>query len=82
MNWKGFGRKWSWPHWGTVFDIYLEGLRKAMKALSRGNQCLGGDLNQASPEYKAKCRKPRLTTLGIHCADHTTPSIRGHLVGT
>jgi hypothetical protein len=28
MNWKGYGRKWSWPSLRYYPSIYLEGLRK------------------------------------------------------
>jgi hypothetical protein len=27
-NWKGFGRKWSWPNLRYYPGIHLEGLRK------------------------------------------------------
>jgi hypothetical protein len=34
MNWKGFGRNWSWPNQG----IFLEGFRKRIKTLSQDSK--------------------------------------------
>jgi hypothetical protein len=31
MNWKGCGKKWSWPKLKNYLDIFLEGLRKTME---------------------------------------------------
>jgi hypothetical protein len=39
MNWKGYGRNWSWPNLRYYPSIYLEGLRKTTKA-SEGIACL------------------------------------------
>jgi hypothetical protein len=36
MNWKGYGRKWSWPNVQYYPGICLEGLRKIMKKLQSG----------------------------------------------
>jgi hypothetical protein len=33
LNWKGCGRKWSWPNLRCYPDIFLEGLRKSTKKL-------------------------------------------------
>jgi hypothetical protein len=30
-NWKGYGRKWSWPNLRYYLRIFLEGLRKTIK---------------------------------------------------
>jgi hypothetical protein len=31
MNWKGYGRKWSWNNVRYYPGIFLEGLRKTVK---------------------------------------------------
>jgi hypothetical protein len=31
MNWKGYGRKQSWPNLKHYFDICLEEMRKTIK---------------------------------------------------
>jgi len=33
MNWKGCGRRWTWPDLKSSPDIYLEELRKSEKNL-------------------------------------------------
>jgi hypothetical protein len=49
MNWKGFGRKQTWPNGRYC----LEGLRKIMKNLSQDSQSPHQDLNLGPPKYKA-----------------------------
>jgi hypothetical protein len=48
LNWKGYGRKWSWSNWKYHSGIFLEGLRKATKNLG---QSLDQDLNLGPPKY-------------------------------
>jgi hypothetical protein len=45
MNWKGYGRKWSWPNLRYYPRISLEVLRKTMENLSQYSWTLGQDLN-------------------------------------
>jgi hypothetical protein len=47
MNWKGYGREWSWPNLRYYPGIFLEGLRKTTRNLLQDIQSLG------PPEYKA-----------------------------
>jgi hypothetical protein len=64
MIYKGSGRKWSWLNRGTTAD----GVHSA--SLSITEELL---------EWKSSAFgswKPRLTAVGIHCADHATPSNR------
>jgi hypothetical protein len=35
MNWRGCGKKWSWPNLRYHPDTYLEGLRKITKTSVR-----------------------------------------------
>jgi hypothetical protein len=53
MNWKGSGRKWSWPNLKYYPYNCLEGLRKTMKNLSQDSRSPGQDLNPGHPEYEA-----------------------------
>jgi hypothetical protein len=53
MNWKGCGRKRSWPDVRYFPGICLEGVRKTTKYLSQDNRSLGRDLNLGPPEYEA-----------------------------
>jgi hypothetical protein len=53
MNWKGCGRKRSWPNKRHYPGIFLEGLRKSTKNLSWDSRSPGRDLNPGPPEYKA-----------------------------
>jgi hypothetical protein len=53
MNWKGCGRKQSWPNLRYYPSICLEGLRKTTKYLRQGSRSPGRDLNLGSPEYEA-----------------------------
>jgi hypothetical protein len=52
MNWKGCGRKRSWPNLRYYPGICLEGLRKTTKNLSQDNRSPGRDLNPGPPEYE------------------------------
>jgi hypothetical protein len=52
MNWKGCGRKRSWPNLRYYLGICL-GLRKTTKNLSQNSQALGKDFNSGSSEYEA-----------------------------
>jgi hypothetical protein len=52
MNWKGCGRKWSWPNLRYYLGIFLEGLRNTTKVLSQDNRSLRRELNQKPLEYK------------------------------
>jgi hypothetical protein len=62
MNWKGCGRKWSWPNLRYYPGICLEGLGETTRNLSQDNRSPGGDLNPGPPEYEARvlsCRRWR-----------------------
>jgi hypothetical protein len=52
MNWKGCGRKRSWPNERCYFGIFLEGLRKTKKNLSQDSWSPGRDLNPGPSEYE------------------------------
>jgi hypothetical protein len=53
MNWKGYGRKWSWANLGYYPRICLEGLRKTTKSC-QDSQSLDQDLNLGPPKYEAE----------------------------
>jgi hypothetical protein len=56
MNWKGYGRKRSWPSTRYCPGICLEGPGKTMN-LSQDNWSPSRDLNPRPPEYEAAvCR--------------------------
>jgi hypothetical protein len=50
MNWKGYGRKWSWPNLRQYPSICLETQKKHEKF--RSNPSLGQDLNMGPPKYE------------------------------
>jgi hypothetical protein len=64
MNWKGCGRKWSWPNVRCCTGICLEGLKKKTKTLNQNSWYSGRDLNLGPPEYEAWVNYPN-TTFGI-----------------
>jgi hypothetical protein len=53
MNWKGFGRKRSWPNLQYYPHIHLDRLRKTMRNVSKDGGSPGRDLNLGPPEYEA-----------------------------
>jgi hypothetical protein len=53
MNWKGCGRKRTWPNLRYYPRMCLEGLRKTTKHLSQDSRSPGRDLNPGPPEYEA-----------------------------
>jgi hypothetical protein len=53
MNWKGSGRKRSWPTLRYYPRIYLEDLRKFTKTLVKDNRSPGRDLNPGPSKYEA-----------------------------
>jgi hypothetical protein len=52
-NWKGFGRKRSWPHFKLLFWHSPYRLRKTTKNLSKNSLSPSRDLNRRPPKYKA-----------------------------
>jgi hypothetical protein len=52
MNFKGCGRRRSWPNLRYYPDICLEGLRKTTK-LSQNSRALARNMNLGPPECKA-----------------------------
>jgi hypothetical protein len=53
MNWKGYGKKQSWPNLGYYPGICLEGLRKTTKSFSENSRFPGRDLNAGPSVYEA-----------------------------
>jgi hypothetical protein len=53
MNWKGYGRKWSWTNLRKYTGICLERLMKTMKTLHQDIRSSGQDLSFGSPEYES-----------------------------
>jgi hypothetical protein len=51
MNWKGCGKKRSWPNLIYYPGICLEGLRKARKILSQYSRSPDLDFKSGPPEY-------------------------------
>jgi hypothetical protein len=54
MNWKGCGRKRSWPNLRYYPGICLEGLRENTENLSDNRRSLGPEMNSGSPKYEAE----------------------------
>jgi hypothetical protein len=54
INWRGCGRKRSWPNLRAYSDICLEGLRKTTKCLSQNSLYPCRDLNLGHPEYESR----------------------------
>jgi hypothetical protein len=54
MNWKGFGRKWSWPNFEVLFGHSPVVTEKNHKILSRDIWSLGRDLSLVPAEYEAR----------------------------
>jgi hypothetical protein len=54
MNWKGCGRKRSWPNLRYYPGTRLEGVRKTTKSLSQDSRSPGRDLNPGPAEYEAR----------------------------
>jgi hypothetical protein len=52
-NWKGCGRKRSWPNLRYYHGICLEGVRKNTKTFSQDSRSPGRDLSQIHPIYEA-----------------------------
>jgi hypothetical protein len=52
MNWKGFGRKQSWPSIKVLSRHLLGGTGKNTKILSEDSRSLGWDLNTGPPKYE------------------------------
>jgi hypothetical protein len=63
MNWKGYGRKRSWPNLRCYPEICLEGLRNATKNLGQNSQSSVRDVNSGLAEYEAGM----LTTVATRC---------------
>jgi hypothetical protein len=55
MNWKGYGRKWSWPNLKYYAGTCLEGLKKTTKTLTQDEQSVGKDLNLEPSYMKQGC---------------------------
>jgi hypothetical protein len=60
MNWREYGRKWSWPNLRYYPGICLEGLRKNTENISQDSQSPGRDLNLRPPKYEAGVLTTRL----------------------
>jgi hypothetical protein len=54
MNWRGDGRKRSWPKFKALFSIFLEGLRKPTKILRQENQ--------SGPKFEPGISRIRVTS--------------------
>jgi hypothetical protein len=52
MNWKGCGRKWSWPNLMFYPSIFVEGLRKNTENLNFDIKSVCQDFNLELPEYE------------------------------
>jgi hypothetical protein len=52
MDWKGFGRKRSWPNSRYYPGICLEGVRKTTKTSIRTARSPGRDFNRGTPHRK------------------------------
>jgi hypothetical protein len=52
MNWKRFGRKWSWPNFKVISRHSPGETEKNDENLSPDNWFPGRDLNPGLPEYE------------------------------
>jgi hypothetical protein len=54
INWKGFGRTWSWPNFKLLSWHFPEGTEKnqATKDVSQDSRSPERDLNPKLPEYE------------------------------
>jgi len=54
MNWKGFGRKRSWPNFKVLSWHLPGGTEENHKKLSQDSWSLGRDLNPGPPKYESR----------------------------
>jgi hypothetical protein len=54
MNWKGYGRVWSWPNLRYYPSIFLEVVRRILKNSSEDSRSAGQDLNLEPTKYEAE----------------------------
>jgi hypothetical protein len=59
MNWKGCGRKQSWPPLRYYHEIRLGGLRKVTRNLSQDCRCPNWDSNRNPPKSKSEVLLPQ-----------------------
>jgi len=52
VNWKWFGRRWSWTHVRSDLILRLRGLVKKTTHLGQGNRLPDRDLNPGLPKYE------------------------------
>jgi hypothetical protein len=72
MNWKGCGRKRSWPNLRYFPSICLEGLRTTKNTVSQDSQSPGQDLN-LGPTYEINIQFTVLHNeepFDLQCTDH------------
>jgi hypothetical protein len=54
MNWKGFGKKLSWPEWRDSPEIYLQELKKSHEISVRIDGDPAKNLDPTSTSYQAE----------------------------
>jgi hypothetical protein len=69
-DWKGCGRKRSWPNLRYYPGICPEGLRKRMKNLSHYSRSAGRDLNMVRTEYEAGVLTTQQRRLVLYVVDN------------
>jgi hypothetical protein len=82
MNWKGCGRKRSWPNLRYYPGICLEGLTKTTKNLSQHSRSPGRDLNPGPPEYEAGVLTTRTLSLVISLPVTAQCCLKRHILLT
>jgi hypothetical protein len=72
VNWKGCGRKRSWPKLRYYPGICLEGPRKTTKNINQNSRSPGWNLNSEPPEHDVRA----LTTRPQHSVQNRIKTMR------
>jgi hypothetical protein len=80
MNWKGFGRKWSWPN-VKILSRHSPG--ETEENHNQDSWSLGRDLNSGPPEYEAGVLtiRPQLSVNSGTRSMHRNPAMHTSMAG-
>jgi hypothetical protein len=64
INWKGFGRKWSWPNFKVLTRHSPEGTEKTMKDLNQDSRSPGMRIEPGTSQIRSRSVNHSTTTFG------------------
>jgi hypothetical protein len=76
MNWKGFGRKWSWPNFKVLYQHFFGGTKRNHEKLQSGYPVSGSRIEAETSRTRSRSVNHSTTTFSQKTGSFILAAVR------